>query len=58
MTTGLSRWKGGKLAAFHESDHSEAEFSHSICPDCMNRLYPGYAKAVADKSKKDSGTGE
>ena len=21
-------------------DHSEAEFSHSVCPDCCNRLYP------------------
>ena len=21
-------------------DHSEAEFSHSICPECMNKLYP------------------
>jgi len=24
-------------------DHSGAEFSHSICPDCMNLLYPEYA---------------
>jgi ligand-binding sensor domain-containing protein len=23
--------------------HSEAEFSHGICPDCMQRLYPEYA---------------
>jgi CHASE3 domain sensor protein len=23
-------------------DHSEAEFSHSICPDCAQRLYPEY----------------
>ena len=21
-------------------DHSEAEFSHGICPDCAKRLYP------------------
>lgn len=21
-------------------DHSEAEFSHSICPDCAKKLYP------------------
>ena len=27
-------------------DHSEAEFSHSICPDCMKTLYPEYADAV------------
>jgi hypothetical protein len=22
-------------------DHSEAEFSHSLCPECTNLLYPG-----------------
>ena len=22
--------------------HSDAEFSHGICPECMQRLYPGY----------------
>ena len=22
------------------SQHSEAEFSHSICPDCAKKLYP------------------
>ena len=26
------------------SDHSEAEFSHSICPECMNSLYPELVK--------------
>jgi len=24
------------------SRHSDARFSHSICPDCMRRLYPDY----------------
>lgn len=24
-------------------DHSEAEFSHGLCPDCAHRLYPGMA---------------
>lgn len=24
--------------------HSEAEFSHSICPDCLERLYPEFLK--------------
>lgn len=24
-------------------DHSEVEFSHSICPECMKKLYPDYA---------------
>ncbi len=23
-------------------DHSEAEFSHGICPECASKLYPGY----------------
>lgn len=24
--------------------HSEAEFSHGICPDCVRRLYPNYVR--------------
>lgn len=24
-------------------EHSEAEFSHGICPDCMKKLYPDFA---------------
>lgn len=32
-----------KLETFvHE--HSNAEFSHSICPDCMERMYPDFSK--------------
>jgi PAS domain S-box-containing protein len=32
-----------KLETFvHE--HSNAEFSHSICPDCMEKLYPDFTK--------------
>jgi hypothetical protein len=23
-------------------DHSEAEFSHGICPECMKKLYPDF----------------
>jgi hypothetical protein len=26
------------------AEHSEAEFSHGICPDCMGKLYPEYGK--------------
>lgn len=26
-------------------EHSDAEFSHSICPDCIERLYPGLLTA-------------
>jgi hypothetical protein len=28
--------------AVYVRDHSEAEFSHGICPDCMAKLYPEY----------------
>lgn len=28
-------------------EHSEAVFSHGICPDCMHRLYPEDAAAIA-----------
>ena len=28
------------------SDHSETEFSHSICPECTKELYPEYAKKM------------
>lgn len=27
-------------------EHSEAEFSHSICPDCMKKLYPDLEKSA------------
>ncbi len=34
-------------------DHSETEFSHSICPDCMRKLYPEYADEVLSRLEKD-----
>jgi len=33
-------------------DRTEAEFSHSICPDCMLLLYPEYAPPLAAGGKK------
>jgi len=27
-------------------DHSEAEFSHGICPECMKKLYPDFDDSV------------
>jgi hypothetical protein len=27
-------------------EHSEAQFSHSICPDCIRKLYPEIADDV------------
>jgi hypothetical protein len=28
-------------------EHSEAEFSHGLCPECMQKLYPVYAERIA-----------
>ncbi len=28
------------------SKHSHAQFSHSVCPDCIEKLYPEYAKDI------------
>jgi hypothetical protein len=28
------------------SEHSEAEFSHGICPECIERLYPDAAQQM------------
>lgn len=30
------------------SDHSEVQFSHALCPECMKRLYPEYADKIAE----------
>ena len=35
------------------SEHSEAEFSHGICPECMRSLYPEYADKVLGCLEKD-----
>ena len=37
-------------------EHSEAEFSHGICPDCAKELYPEMYEKIKDKVniKKDS----
>ncbi|MDR3603402.1 MAG: hypothetical protein P4L38_02125, partial [Syntrophaceae bacterium] len=34
-------------------DHSEALFSHSICPDCMRSLYPEIAANVLGPANKN-----
>lgn len=33
-------------------DHTEAEFSHGICPDCIERLYPEYSAKKNPKSNR------
>lgn len=35
------------------AEHSEAVFSHSICPDCVKKLYPEYADKVLGKDDTD-----
>jgi hypothetical protein len=32
-------------------DHSEAEFSHGICPDCVKKLYPEFHKKKHEEHK-------
>ena len=34
-------------------DHSEAEFSHGICPECTRKLYPQYYRKQSEKMKKN-----
>ncbi len=36
-------------------DHSEAEFSHGLCPRCAERLYPGLNRTVPDGSRASRG---
>lgn len=31
------------------SDHSEASFSHSLCPECLTELYPQEAKGILEE---------
>ncbi len=33
--------------------HSEAKFSHGICPDCMRKLYPEHADEILGRLEKD-----
>jgi len=37
-------------------DHTEAEFSHGICPDCMKKLYPHSDPEDGNASGNDGGT--
>ena len=34
-------------------EHSDAEFSHSICPDCMRKLYPEEAAMLLEPAEED-----
>ncbi len=34
------------------SEHSEAEFTHGICAECVNKLYPGISKGKDQDNEK------
>ena len=34
-------------------DHSEADFTHGICPECAQKLYPEYTKDLYPDDRKD-----
>ena len=34
------------------NEHTEAEFSHAVCPDCMKRLYPQFKDDGSPTTKK------
>ena len=33
--------------------HTDIEFSHSLCPDCLKRLYPECADEVIEEMKAE-----
>ena len=35
-------------------NHSEADFTHGICNECVEKLYPEYYQKFEEKIKKDS----
>jgi hypothetical protein len=38
---------------YYISEHSEAEFTHGCCPECMKKLYPEmYIKKHGEKDKE------
>ena len=41
------------------AEHSDAEFSHGICPECIEELYPDlYQQLNTDEANRASGAGE
>ena len=40
------------------SAHSEAQFSHGICPDCIKKLYPEEYETMFGKQGKETGKRE
>ena len=43
-----------KQVEIYIHDHTEAEFSHSLCPECIRRLFPEmYAEVMQDEESHD-----
>jgi PAS domain S-box-containing protein len=38
-------------------EHSEAEFSHAICPECLTKLYPDFCEQVEATTQSPDGPG-
>jgi len=38
-------------------DHSEADFSHGLCPDCLQKLYPEFCEDEKGEHGSDQGQG-
>ena len=49
IRTDADSWE--KLEKYVE-DHSDAQFSHGICPDCMSKYYGDYIEKDKNKDKK------
>lgn len=48
----------GQQIERYVKEHSAAEFSHGICPDCLRTYYPEYSEPApgqADRATGDSG---
>jgi hypothetical protein len=39
------------LVEQYMTEHSDAQFSHGICPDCMRKLYPDFSDKILECSK-------
>ena len=40
------------------SSHSEAQFSHGICPECVKKLYPEQYESIFGKQEEKKVTGQ
>ncbi len=43
-----------KAVEVYIREHTEAEFSHSLCPECVRKLYPEYADKILGKDSSAS----